>query len=234
MIMRLFSRHSSVACFALMTIMLGLLAIPVSAADAYYDGYLGDVVDLHGVSYTGTNVYLFMTGPNLPADGVTLTDTSLRADQGHFTIIPLNSDQQWSFKWDTQRLQTQIDPGTYTVYVTTDPVDYSHLGGTSTYKTLSVYLANTHAPQGESGPGTYTLNPEEHTSMVIPTLVMGTPNVTPNATTIPTSVSQPPTVQATTVTLAAPPSPSPTQAAVPVIIPLAALAGGLGLILKRH
>ena len=129
-------------------------------------------------------------GPNLPANGVTLSDTSERADQGHFTVIPLDSSQQWSYKWDTQRLKTQIDPGTYTIYVTTEPADLANLGGSSTYKTLEVYLQDTHAPQGESGPGTYTLNPEKHTSSPMPTIVMGTVNVTPSffpATSSPTA-----------------------------------------------
>lgn len=48
----------------------------VSAADASYVGELGDTIALHGVSYTGTQVFLFMTGPNLPANGVTLTDVT--------------------------------------------------------------------------------------------------------------------------------------------------------------
>jgi hypothetical protein len=100
----------------------------VLAADAYYTGYLGDVIDLHGYSYRGGDVYLFMTGPGLPANGVTLTDVNQRADQGHFTMIDVDSDYQWYFKWDTSRIWNEIDPGTYLVYVSTEPVDYSSLG----------------------------------------------------------------------------------------------------------
>jgi len=179
-----------------------VIVMPVSGADAYYEGYLGDVVDIHGVSYVGNQVYLFFTGPGLPANGVTLSDPTQRADQGHFTIIGVDSNNQWSYKWDTQRIQTQIDPGTYTVYVTTDPVDLAHLGGTSTYQTLEVYLANTHAPQGESGTGTYTLNPEKHSSpsMTLPTLVMGTSNVTPEVTPANTLPSPSPTTAITAET----------------------------------
>jgi hypothetical protein len=133
-----------------------------SAADAYYDGYLGDTIDLHGVSYTGTQVFLFMTGPNLPTNGVPFTEIILRADQGDFTRVDLNSNQEWSFKWDTARLLPLIDPGTYTVYITTEAADLSHLGGRSTYKTLSVYLQDAGISRGSSEPGTYTLNPEKH------------------------------------------------------------------------
>jgi len=173
-------------CILLVCITPGIVISSASAADAYYDGYLGDTIDLHGVSYTGTQVFLFMTGPNLPTDGVTLTDISQRADQGHFTTVDLDSNQQWSFKWNTARIQSLIDPGTYTVYISTEPVDFSHLGGTSTYKTLSAYLRNPETPQGSSGPGTYTLNPEKHTSTIsaIPSIVIASPTVTSNQTAI--------------------------------------------------
>ena len=130
----------------------GFIVSTVNAADAYYEGYMGDVVDIHGISYTGTEVYLFLTGPNLPTNGVTLSDPTQRADQGHFTIVPLDSNQQWSYRWDTRAGSSRTDPGTYTVYVTTEPDDLANLGGTSTYKTLEVYLQDTYAPQGESGP----------------------------------------------------------------------------------
>ena len=101
-----------------------------------------------------------------------------RADQGHFTIVTLDSNQEWSYKWNTQRLQTQLDPGTYTIYVTTRAGrSLANLGGSSTYKTLEVYLQDTHAPQGESGAGTYTLNPEKHTGSPMPTIITGSSNI---------------------------------------------------------
>ena len=58
-----------------------------------------------------------MTGPGLPDDGVTLTDTTKLASQGQFTMIDVDSSQQWSFTWDTSRIEDSINPGTYTVYV---------------------------------------------------------------------------------------------------------------------
>ena len=68
-----------------------------------------------------------MTGPGLPENGVTLTDVTQRADQGQFTVVDVGSNQQWTMTWDTARLQSQIDPGTYTVYVVNAPVDKSQL-----------------------------------------------------------------------------------------------------------
>ena len=157
-----FSRSFSALLFCLCSC---LLAAGACAADASYTGYLGDVIGLHGYSYAGgEEVYLFMTGPGLPSDGVTLTDVSQRADQGQFTVVPLDSSQQWSMKWDTSRIWNEIDPGTYTVYVTTEPVDYSHLGGSSTYQTLSVYLKDPGTRTGGSSSTSYTLNLEDQVS----------------------------------------------------------------------
>ncbi len=222
-----------VAALVVVTLMAvsGNFVCVASAADAYYEGYLGDVIDLHGVSYTGTQVFLFFTGPGLPENGVTLKDTSQRSDQGHFTIADLDSSQQWSIKWDTQRLKSQIDPGTYTVYVTTEPADLAHLGGTNTYKTLEVYLQDTHAPQGESGSGTYALNPEKHVSSPMPTIVMGTTKTLAAATPASLPPTTNPATPETTSTIAPEltPTPATTTAGISSWITVLAVMTSLGI-----
>jgi hypothetical protein len=204
----------------------------VNAADAYFEGYLGDVIDIHGISYTGNEVYLFLTGPNLPAGGVELSDTTQRADHGHFTIVPLDSNQQWSYKWDTQGLKNMIDPGTYTIYVTTEPVDFSNLGGPSTYKSLEIYLQDIHAPQGESGPGTYTLNPEKHKSTPMPTIVIDAVNTSaPFLDRSPTTAT--PLVTTSTAALNLTPIPGITRAGLLHGVPFLAIALSLWLLFFR-
>jgi len=194
MIQTPFSRlPSTVLCLVIIAVALlfGVPVSPVSAApdQTNFEAYLGDTIDLHGVSYSGDQVYLFMTGPGLPANGVTLYDTTLRADQGHFTIVGLDSDQTWTMKWDTNRIYNQIKPGgTYNVYVSTTPTDLSGLAGG--YKMLTVYLKDPGPRNGVSisAQGAYTLNPENHISTAIPTTVIVTTAATPspNITTVPT------------------------------------------------
>jgi len=83
-----------------LTIMVSLvLVIAVSAASDSIEAYMGETIPFHGVSYSSTTVYLFLTGPNLPVNGVPLNDITQRADQGAFTIIDVDSDQQWSYRW---------------------------------------------------------------------------------------------------------------------------------------
>jgi hypothetical protein len=183
------------------------------AADLNLEAELGDTINLHGVSYVGDRVYLFMTGPGLPENGVMLTDVSQRADQGHFTLIDLNN-QEWSMKWNTARIQNEIDPGTYTVYVSNEPVDKAHLGGSNTYKTLEVFLKESTTERVSISSGTsYTLNPEEHTSVVqAPTLALMSPTPTP-------------TTPPTTLSATMPPTTAPTPGA--SLLPLTALFAGV-------
>jgi hypothetical protein len=169
-------------------ILSGIVCVPVLAADATIEAELGDTLTLHGVSYTSSQVYLFLTGPGLPENGVTLTDVSQRADQGKFTMIDVDSSQQWSYRWNTAKIEQNINPGTYTVYVSTEPADKANLGGTNTYKTLEVFLKDSETPRGSAGTS-YTLNPEMHSSRPAPALNFTSPTPTPVPSPLPTTVT---------------------------------------------
>jgi hypothetical protein len=151
-----------------------------------YTGYLGETIELHGVSYNSDAIYLFMTGPGLPDNGVSLTNPLRRADQGYFTTIDVGSDQQWSFKWDTSKIENEIDPGTYTVYAVNAPVDKSNLDGHS-YQTLSVYLQDSGLSKDRISVGTnYTLRPGRLTDgTVVATTVTTVSPTSPPTTTVP-------------------------------------------------
>ncbi len=222
-LIRLLSSSLKAPCGIFMVILLlfSLCSIPASAADIEMEGYLGETITLHGVSYIGDYVYLFLTGPGLPANGVTLTDTSQRADQGEFTAVRVNDQQEWTYVWKTSRIANEIDPGTYTVYVTNEPVDKAHLGGESSYKTLSIYLKEGDSKVSVNSGATYTLNPEEHVSTPRPAPSL---NITTSTTVIPTTA-----VPATTATgsATAPVSPAATRAA---SAPWLAIAGIIGCV----
>lgn len=209
-----------------MILLACLLVSAAAAADIEMEGTLGETINLHGVSYVGDKVYLFLTGPGLPDNGVTLTNTDLRADQGQFTVVGVDENQEWSYRWQTSRIMNEIDPGTYTVYVTNEPVDKANLGGTSSYKTLSIYLKDSGESKVSVNSGTsYTLNPEEHVSTERPA-----PSI--NFTSPATTVTTPPAVTATS-----PPSPAQTASVAPTrasqgdLAAVAALACCTGLFL---
>lgn len=206
-------------------VLTATMVLPVSAADASIEAELGDTLNLHGVSYTGNSVWLFMTGPGLPANGVTLTDISQRADQGKFTQVDLDSNQQWTYRWRTDRIENEIDPGTYLVYVTNEPVDKANLGSTSSYKTLEVFFKESTTQRVSVNSGTsYTLNPEMHSSVQAPTLAITSPTPTP------APVTSPPTSVSTTT-----PLPATTKAPLPPVTTLLAvsLCAGTALLKKE-
>jgi hypothetical protein len=102
---------------------------------------LGDQVPLSGVAPGADTVYLFLTGPNLPANGVRLDDITAQVVSdvpSTFTQAQVSNDR-WQYTWYTGSMGGILDAGTYTVYVTTTPVGRNDLSG-AVYSTISVTL----------------------------------------------------------------------------------------------
>lgn len=100
---------------------------------------LGDEVEIAGYASSGPYVYLFLTGPNLPVNGVALHDISKRADQGGFTKVSVDGDDHWAYTWHTGSIGGRLDEGTYMVWVVSGPNDRSNLA-TADFKTIDVTL----------------------------------------------------------------------------------------------
>ncbi len=132
--------------------MVALIAILIFFSGAVVSGqtqaYLGDVVTLSGYSYTGNTVYLFLTGPNLPPDGVALDNINRHADQGGATQVDVDGDGHWVYPWNTGA--PGLDPGSYTVWVADGPADLSRLS-TVDYRTISVVLSEPFITAGIGG-----------------------------------------------------------------------------------
>jgi hypothetical protein len=122
-----------------MVILLCLVLGSGASAAGTKTAYMGDMVTLSGSSPGSDIVYLFMTGPNLPPNGVALNNINRRADMGGFTTTDVDPDGHWVYKWYTNQIGGKIDTGTYTIWVTDRPVDRSHLSG-SDYHSIPVLL----------------------------------------------------------------------------------------------
>jgi hypothetical protein len=120
--------------------LIGCLVLSTSvSASAGIEAYYGDTITLQGYSYGSPTVYLFLTGPNLPVNGVALTDPSARADEGHFTPVSVDDNDHWVYKWATNMMNGRLDEGTYTVWVVNGPTDRSRLEAQE-YTTISTHL----------------------------------------------------------------------------------------------
>jgi len=123
------------------------------AAAAGIQASLGDVIPLSGYSYGSNTVYLFLTGPNLPSNGVALDDITKQADQGGFTTVSVDSNNHWEYKWGTGSVNGRLDEGTYTIWVSNTPNDKSRLLP-SDYGTISVTLGKPGLTAGVSAVST--------------------------------------------------------------------------------
>jgi hypothetical protein len=126
------------------------LAIPVfiavflflsssAMADSGIQTVMGDDVTISGYATSGPYVYLFLTGPNLPENGVALNDITKRADQGGFTKVSVDGDDHWTYTWHTGSINGRLDDGSYTIWVVSGPNDRSRLS-TADYRTITVTL----------------------------------------------------------------------------------------------
>jgi len=93
---------------------------------------VGDSITLEGV-VTGAEktvpIYLYITGPNLPANGASLTDPGsevVDGDASTFTTTVYSPNiGKWEYLWWTK----DFEPGTYTIHANLNPYGH-HEGGT--------------------------------------------------------------------------------------------------------
>jgi hypothetical protein len=102
---------------------------------------LGDKVALRGAAPGADYVYLFLTGPNLPANGVRLDDVSRTVVSGNpssFVQVDVANDV-WQYNWYTGKAGGKLDAGAYTVFAVLRPKGRLDLAGTD-FTTRSVDL----------------------------------------------------------------------------------------------
>jgi PGF-CTERM protein len=119
----------------------------VAAGDQSY--YLGEEIKLSGTNTESTTTYLFIIGPNLPANGGVLTNpkvvvtpdlTPADGDGGWNSVkAAVLADNTWSYKWGTSNLD--LDAGTYTIYAVSKPYDKNpDLLAKAAYGTVSIII----------------------------------------------------------------------------------------------
>jgi hypothetical protein len=133
----MFSQKLSLLSSVLIAIMLFLAGS--AAASSGIQTSMGDEVTISGYATSGPYVYLFLTGPNLPENGVALHDITKRADKGGFTKVSVDGDDRWTYTWHTGSINGRLDEGTYTVWVVSSANDRSNLA-TADFRTIAVTL----------------------------------------------------------------------------------------------
>ena len=99
----------------------GVVTIVASGTGVYA---IGEEITLSGTCTDSDTVYLFLTGPNLPTNGVRLSDTAAPVEDGNpvtFTRVDVEADDTWSYKWNTGDITRSLDAGGYTIYAVSEP-----------------------------------------------------------------------------------------------------------------
>jgi hypothetical protein len=127
---------------------------------------IGDPVPLAGYAPGADGVYLFATGPNLPANGVRLDDISapvMSGDPSSFTRTSVDNDR-WAYTWYTRTKGGTPDAGTYTIFIVTTPVGREDLAGAA-YATVLVSLGSPRIGMVTGGDVTVGASPQENDSV---------------------------------------------------------------------
>jgi len=121
------------------TVQKGVVTVTYEGTGTYY---MGETIKLSGTDTDTDTVYLFLTGPNLGTNGVKIDDVYFDAVTGNpntFKAVSVNTDDTWTFKWDTSQLNQTLDAGTYTIYAVAEPNNKADLTNVQ-YSTASVVL----------------------------------------------------------------------------------------------
>ncbi|MEI6292443.1 MAG: PEGA domain-containing protein [Methanomicrobiales archaeon] len=113
---------------------------------------IGNRVDLKGTTISSDSIYLFVTGPDLPSNGVRLDNMQvpvLTGDPESFTVTDVTNDH-WSFTWNTARQGFSLKEGIYTIYASKKPFGKSSVSS-SVYGTISVSLTKSGEPYTSIG-----------------------------------------------------------------------------------
>ena len=109
----------------------------VAAGDQSY--YMGEKVVFSGTNTASNSTYLFITGPNLPDGGGSLSATQqlpVSGDPGSFTVAETKPDTTWEYTWYTSDLR--LDAGSYTIYAVSTPETKDQFNDSTTYGTVSI------------------------------------------------------------------------------------------------
>ncbi|MFA7199131.1 MAG: DUF3821 domain-containing protein, partial [Methanoculleus sp.] len=117
----------------------GDVTITVSGTGLYY---LGEEIVVSGTNTDSNTVYLFLTGPNLPVNGVRLDGGMSPVESNNaasFTSTSVAADETWSYRWDTGSITRSLDAGGYTIYAVSEPRSKGNLADVK-YDTQTIQL----------------------------------------------------------------------------------------------
>jgi len=120
------------------TIVVGGGTISI-VSQGYQNYYIGEVIKFSGTNSESYETFLFMIGPNLPANGAQMKNPRVAVIDEKRETFHIEPVENGDWSWDFATTSLALDAGSYTVYAVSEPRDRLHLGGVS-YATTSISL----------------------------------------------------------------------------------------------
>jgi hypothetical protein len=104
-------------------------AYPLCCSAAPIYAVQGEDIPLRGTAPGSALLYLFLTGPNLPVQGISLAGGTpvTTGVPASFTKVEVYTDGTWAYTWRTGSLGRILDAGTYTIYIVQEPRSWPDL-----------------------------------------------------------------------------------------------------------
>jgi hypothetical protein len=169
-------------------VLLLLAALPLCASAAPLQVVQGEEMVLRGTAPGMDVLYLFLTGPNLPVEGISLEGGTpvVTGNPASFTQAEVNTDGTWTYTWRTGEIGRILSPGTYTLYTVQEPLSRPDLGdtvyalqpvvfGASAGVVIETTPATTGSLLVDSSPGMSFVVLDNRTAGITPLQVSGIP-----------------------------------------------------------
>lgn len=134
------------SCVILLALIPGISAAPYA---------IGDSIPISGTAYGIDQMYLFVTGPDLPSNGVNPYNMNNEVVTGNaqtFAVVE-TSDGSWSYTWVTAQIGIKLKEGIYTFYSVKGPVGKDDLSANdpSFYSSTEITLTKGGRPYYSNG-----------------------------------------------------------------------------------
>jgi hypothetical protein len=150
----------SIKGLSFVCILLALVVCSGYVGAADINEKIGDRINLKGSAVGADSIYLFVTGPGLPSDGVRLDTMQIpviTGDPGSFTVTDVTNDN-WAYTWNTARQGFVLKEGIYTVYAVKQPVGKTDVKN-AVYGTITVSLTKNGEPYSPTGTVVFDTTP---------------------------------------------------------------------------
>jgi len=115
------------------------VSIVVTGDGSYY---FGEQINISGTSLVSDNIFLFIEGPGLNSEGVSLDNLSknvINEKPESFTKIKVEKDRTWKYEWSPLHFKKYLKKGVYSIFAVNQPLSKKYLKNAE-FATVTIIL----------------------------------------------------------------------------------------------